>query len=190
MITEYRIVYGEREIVIEIVRSQRKSVGMVIRDCDRAILRIPYWLSDDDLKKIINDKQKWIIDKCENTKVSERISTGATDPNMLTAEEIEKIKEKFCEKIKYFSSKMGVSANKVSIRNQKTRWGSCSAKKNLNFNYQLYYLPDRLMDYVVIHELAHIRHMDHSKEFWAEVEIYCPDYKERRDELKNYRLID
>ncbi len=64
-----------------------------------------------------------------------------------------------------------------------------SSKGNLNFNYQLYYLPDELLDYVVIHELAHRRYMDHSKEFWAEVEKYCPDYRERRQQLKKYKLV-
>ena len=56
----------------------------------------------------------------------------------------------------------------------------------MNFNYQLAFMPEELLDYVVIHELAHRRHMDHSREFWAEVEKYCPDYKKRREELKNY----
>ena len=191
MITGYKIIYGNNEIEIEIVRSQRKSVSIEIRDCGKAVARIPYCLSDDELKRIINEKERWITNKCEEIKAAEKIytSTGATSPEMLTEDELERIKVKFVEKVRYFSGIMGVYANKITIRNQKTRWGSCSAKKNLNFNYQLYYLPDRLMDYVVIHELAHIRHMDHSKEFWAEIENYCPDYKERRDELKKYRLF-
>ena len=77
---------------------------------------------------------------------------------------------------------------KIAVRDMTTRWGSCSAKGNVNFNYQLAFLPDELLDYVVIHELAHRHHMDHSRAFWAEVEKYCPDYLERRKKLKEYSL--
>ena len=83
---------------------------------------------------------------------------------------------------------MGVTVKNITIKNQKTRWGSCSSKGNLNFNYQLYYMPQELMDYVVVHELAHRKYMNHSKEFWAEVKKYCPEYKERKNFLKKYIL--
>ena len=82
----------------------------------------------------------------------------------------------------------GENSGYGTVKDQKTRWGSCSAKGNVNFNYQLAFLPDELLDYVVIHELAHRRHMNHSRAFWAEVEKYCPDYLERREQLKEYSL--
>lgn len=99
------------------------------------------------------------------------------------------IKEKIGSRVAYYSKIMGVTVGRITIRNQKTRWGSCSSKGNLNFNYQLYYLPEELLDYVVIHELAHRRHMNHSADFWAEVEKYCPDYKVQRKWLKEYKLV-
>jgi hypothetical protein len=78
---------------------------------------------------------------------------------------------------------MGITYGRISVRDQKTRWGSCSSKGNLNFNYRLYYMPQHLMDYVIIHELSHRRQMNHSKLFWAEVQKYCPDYKKCVNEL-------
>lgn len=107
----------------------------------------------------------------------------------LSSRDLDQIKEKIGSRVAYYSKIMGVTVGRITIRNQKTRWGSCSSKGNLNFNYQLYYLPEELLDYVVIHELAHRRHMNHSADFWAEVEKYCPDYKVQRKRLKEYKLV-
>lgn len=95
---------------------------------------------------------------------------------------------KIGKRVRHYCETMGVTVGYVTVKNQKTRWGSCSAKGNVNFNYQLAFLPDELLDYVVIHELAHRHHMNHSRAFWAEVEKYCPDYLERREQLKEYSL--
>ena len=81
-----------------------------------------------------------------------------------------------------------VTVGRVTIRNQKTRWGSCSSKGNVNFNYNLYYMPEELLDYVVVHELSHRKYMNHSQSFWCEVEKYCPEYKLCRRRLKDYTL--
>lgn len=191
MITEYKIADKDKEIQLEIIRSERKSVGIEISKGDRVVIRIPYWLKDAELKEIINKRKTWIIGKCQEMKEAgeAKSSTGAISADKLTNEDLEQIKAKFLEKVNHYSKVMGVSVNKITIRNQKTRWGSCSSKGNLNFNYQLYYMPEELMDYVVIHELSHRRYMDHSEKFWSEVEKYCPDYEKRRNGLKKYSLI-
>ena len=85
---------------------------------------------------------------------------------------------------RYYAPVMGVSYGTVTIREQKTRWGSCSAKGNLNFNWKLVLMPPEILDYVVVHELAHRIQMNHSAAFWAEVGKILPDYKERRQWLK------
>jgi len=90
------------------------------------------------------------------------------------------------EKTSWWSSQMKVNYGKITIRDQATRWGSCSGKGNLNFNWRLILLPEELADYVVVHELAHRFHMNHSRQFWSEVAYVMPDYIERRKALKNW----
>ena len=89
-------------------------------------------------------------------------------------------------RVKYYAYIIGVTYGKITIRNQKTRWGSCSSNGNLNFNNRLLFVPKELVDYVVVHELAHRKEMNHSNAFWNVVEKYMPDYKERRQWLKEH----
>ncbi len=85
----------------------------------------------------------------------------------------------------FWAERMAVSYRNITLKEQKTRWGSCSALGNLNFNWKLLLMDPRLLDYVVVHELAHLREMNHSPAFWKIVETYIPDYKERRRALKS-----
>src|SRR6185503_7472549 len=92
------------------------------------------------------------------------------------------------EKLARLAPLYGVSYKKVFIKNSRSRWGSCSERRNLNFNYRLALLPDELADYVVAHELCHLIHFNHSPAFWAEVARACPEWKRLRRELKKIRL--
>ncbi len=87
-------------------------------------------------------------------------------------------------KLEHFNKSYNFKYNKVTVRNQSTRWGSCSKSGNLNFNYKLSLLPENLVDYVVVHELCHLGEFNHSKNFWDLVARAVPDYKERRQELR------
>ena len=106
----------------------------------------------------------------------------------LTFEQIRELADKACvtipARVEYFAKIIGVTYGRITIRNQKTRWGSCSSKGNLNFNWKLVLMPQALLDYVVVHELAHRKEMNHSARFWAIVEQELPDYQKRRNELK------
>lgn len=97
---------------------------------------------------------------------------------------IEKARKIILDRLKFFQKKLGVEYNSIRIKNQKTRWGSCSRKKNLNFNWKLLLAPAEIIDYVIVHELCHLRYMNHSDKFWAAVEQVFPSYKEHRKWLR------
>lgn len=90
------------------------------------------------------------------------------------------------QRVQEYAKLMDVNYNRICIREQSTRWGSCSAKGNLNFNWKLLHMPPRVLDYVVVHELAHRFEMNHSERFWAVVGRYMPDYQEQRRRLRSY----
>lgn len=92
----------------------------------------------------------------------------------------------FTKKAAYYARIMNVAYGRISIREQKTRWGSCSSKGNLNFNWRLIFAPEEVLDYVVVHELAHRREMNHSKAFYAIVESVLPDYRSPRRWLREH----
>ena len=92
------------------------------------------------------------------------------------------------ERLQYFNQVYGHKIGKVSIRKQKTRWGSCSKQGNLSFNYRIIYLPQALRDYVIVHELCHIGQFNHSKAFWEVVAPTVPDWKAQRAALRQYRF--
>ena len=181
---------GQREIRVPVIRSARKSLGLEVRDANTVLARIPTRVSDRELKAFVENHRSWILEKtavmaeCEEN----RKSTPAPPLELLSKTDRMKIQLKIGKRVRHYCEAMGVTVGYVTVKNQKTRWGSCSAKGNVNFNYQLAFLPYELLDYVVIHELAHRRHMNHSRAFWAEVEKYCPDYLERRKQLKEYSL--
>lgn len=100
----------------------------------------------------------------------------------------EKARTLILERLDYFNKYYDFEYNRVSIRNQRTRWGSCSSKGNLNFNYKILFLPMQLADYIIVHELCHVKELNHSKNFWSLVQKTIPDYKQYRKHVKTVRL--
>lgn len=90
------------------------------------------------------------------------------------------------QRVEYYNNGLKEYINRICIKDQKSRWGSCSSKRNLNFNWRVILAPPEVADYVVVHELCHLRHMNHSQEFWSEVAGILPDYKERRQWLREH----
>ena len=87
-------------------------------------------------------------------------------------------------KTQYYAQMLGVKVNRITIKSQKTRWGSCSSKGNINYNWKIILMPEIVSDYIVVHELCHLKQMNHSKEFWMEVERIIPDYLQRKEWLR------
>lgn len=170
--------------IVEIKRSNRKSVAIEITKDAKIIVRSTYFFKEYQIIDLLEKKEDWIKEhllkvrqqklKIQETEISlERIRFLSAQARLMLP-----------ERIRYYAEKMGVSYGKVTIRHQKTRWGSCSAKGNLNFNCMLMAMPKEIQDYVIVHELCHRKEMNHSPAFWKEVEAVLPDYKQRREWLK------
>ena len=172
---------------VTVIRSNRKTVAIQVNSDLSVTVRAPRSASEKDIEEILKKKEAWIskhIEKIKKTK--ERLEAESTEK--LTREKVIALAEEALKiipaRVEYFAKVIGVTYGKITIRNQKTRWGSCSSKGNLNFNCLLMLAPPEVLDYVVVHELCHRKQMNHSKAFWLEVEKVLPDYKEARKCLK------
>ena len=176
---------------IQIIKTRRKTVSLEVKKDGSVIVRVPLRMPQREIQEFIESHRSWIEHKCRlmEKRRAQSVSTGAPPVDEISGKEWEKIREAFADRVDYYCKKMDVQVGRITIRNQKTRWGSCSAKGNVNFNYQLYYMPPELMDYVIVHELAHRRHMDHSALFWEEVARYGPEYAVYRNQLKKYETV-
>lgn len=172
---------------VTVIRSNRKTVDIQVNSDLSVTVRAPRSVSEKDIEEILKKKEAWIskhIEKIKETK--ERFEAEPTEK--LTREKVIALAEEALkvipERVEYFAKVIGVTYGKITVRNQKTRWGSCSSKGNLNFNCLLMLAPPEVLDYVVVHELCHRKQMNHSKAFWLEVEKVLPNYKEVRKWLK------
>ena len=166
----------------EIIYSKRKTLCLQIKRDGRVIIRCPYRTSKERIEGFYNSHLEWVQRKVEATK------SRMVPINELGDTDIEDLKSKAWKyipnRVDYFASIMGVTPANVSINRAKTRFGSCNSKKRLNFSCNVMRYPIEAIDYVIVHELAHIKELNHSKRFWAIVESVLPDYKERQKILK------
>lgn len=177
---------NKEKIEIEIIKSNRKTIAIEVRTDLRVIVRAPKRASNREIMKFVEQKQDWIAKHLAQMQIRYE-EVWRRKEELFTDDDIRKMKDEakkiIPDRVKYYADIMGVTFGKITIKNQKTRWGSCSSKGNLNFNCMLMLTPERVRDYVVIHELCHLRQMNHSKLFWAEVEKVMPDYKVYRQWL-------
>ena len=165
-------------ITYKIIRSRRRTLGVEIRGGEvivRAPLRCPIW----EIESFVRSHIKWIERHLAKT---ENAQEKAQQQGILSEEEIRTLtkqaKEVIPQRAAYYAQRIGVSYGKITIRCQKTRWGSCSSAGNINLNCLLMLTPPKIRDYVVVHELCHRLEMNHSARFWKEVARVLPDYRE------------
>ncbi len=167
-----------------LVRSKRKTLAIEVNNKLEVIVRAPYFVSKRRIEKFVLEHEKWVEKASE--KVKEALKNRPPDP---TQDEIDELKQKAREiipdRVAFYSDLTELTPTAIKITSAKKRFGSCSGKNSLCFSYLLMRYPQKAIDYVVLHEIAHIKHKNHSKQFYSLIEKYMPDYKEREKLLKN-----
>lgn len=161
---------------IEIIRSKRKTLALEIKPNGKIIARAPLLISERKIYSFVEEKSSWIEKSLKKLEASK----SELGQNLLTKAELEELSKQALDyipkRVEYYSKIVGVNYGRITIRNQKTKWGSCSSKRNLNFNCLLMLAPKEVIDAIVVHELCHIKEMNHSKAFYNEVYKAYPEY--------------
>lgn len=172
-------------ITYEIIKSSRETIAVEVRQDGSVLVRAPRNCPQSRIDTFLKEKQAWVLAKVEEQKEKEADSMKI-QPLSEAEQRLyrDKAREIFEQKVSYYAQMMGVSYGRIAIRDQKTRWGSCSGEGNLNFNWRLIFAPAGVLDYVVVHELAHRKEMNHSPRFWRVVEDTMPEYRKYQKWLK------
>lgn len=163
-----------------LIRSRRKTVSLQITPAGEVIVRCPSRFSKGQIDAFVQSKEAWI---------QKHLARMAECPRMepLSREQLLELADRAARELpllaQQFAAKLNVSYGRITIRSQRTRWGSCSAQGNLNFNCLLMLCPEAVRDYVVVHELCHLIERNHSHRFWSEVEKVLPAYSQFRNWL-------
>ena len=180
---EIELLYHGQTKIIPIVYSKRKSLTIEVKPDMTVTIKAPQGVSFALIKNFVLSRADWITLKLDAYSNAPKPLTYVLSEQQ-KKEYKKQARKKITNLVEYYASIMNVSYGRIAIREQKTCWGSCSSKKNLNFNWKLILMPVEIMEYVVVHELAHLFEMNHSKQFWKIVENYIPDYKNRKKWLK------
>ena len=167
--------------------SRGRSIHITVRHTGEVFVTAPRLMPEFLIHRFVHQKRDWIEKKVNDFKnhpvsvFSLMLRKRSRKDYLANKGQALKILK---ERLKYFNGHYGFAYKGIMIRDQKSRWGSCSAKGNINFNYKLILLPPELRDYVVVHELCHLKELNHSRKFWGLVAEAAPDYKAKRRKLK------
>ena len=166
----------------ELVRSRRKTLSVEVTREGRVIVRAPLRVSAAQIERFVAAHADWIARA--QARQRERMAAHPEPDDRRRAELIRRAKAELPPKVAHYARLMGVQPTGLTITSARTRFGSCSGKNSLCFSWRLMEYPEEAVDYVVVHELAHIVHKNHGPDFWALVGQYMPDYKRRRALLR------
>jgi predicted metal-dependent hydrolase len=167
------------------ISTRAKRIRLAMRADTGLVVIIPARMPIHNAEQFIREKARWII-KTLNFFRTKKVILSPKERGASISKAQEQARVFITERVEDFSKRYNFSYNRIFIKSHKRRWGSCSAKKNLNFNYRLLFLPQKLADYIVVHELCHLKEMNHSKKFWQLVETIVPNHKNLQKELRKY----
>ena len=178
-----------QEGAYKVLRSRRRTISIEVNRDLEVIVRAPRWVAKRDIRYFVDEKEGWIRKTIARLERERELQKDQPDER-LTQEElndlVRKAREVIPKRVEYYAQLIGVTYGRITIRHQKTRWGSCSARGNLNFNCLLMLAPPEVLDAIVVHELCHRKEMNHSERFYCEVHRIYPDYDKWNRWLKDH----
>lgn len=171
-------------IPVELRRSDRRTLSVTVTDKGELLVKAPLAMSEERIRRFLNQKRFWIYKQAKHQMDSMEKRVNRSE------EEVRRLKEQaritLTARTDYYAEILQVKYQKIRIGSQKTRWGSCSSRGTISYNWHLVLMPEIILDYVVVHELCHLIEMNHSPQFWSRVENVLPDYRDRRAWLKKH----
>ena len=165
----------------EIIRSNRRTLGLQVKD-GRVIVRAPRLVTKAQIDRFVRAHAAW-IEKAQARQAAKQAAHPEPTPAE-RAEYLRRAKELLPQRVDYWSRRMGLYPTQIRITSARRRFGSCSSEGHVCFSWRLMQYPPEAIDYVVVHELAHLRYLNHSPAFYALVAQYLPDHKQRRALLR------
>lgn len=173
-----------------VIKSRRKTYAISIDADGNIVFRVPLSAGSRQITQMAEEKKRWIIthylEACAKKNSRPHSDLSAVQRTALENRYKEAARSYIPKRVVYYQAMTGGEWTHITIRDQKTRWGSCSSKGTLSFNWRLMLAPPAILDYVVVHELCHLTHMNHSPDFWQAVENVYPDYRNARKWLKEH----
>lgn len=183
-----RITLQNQAIAYTVRKSRRARRMRLTVHCDGAVVvTLPHYFQETAAERFLREKMHWLFAKINFFKQFQGITIRKYGyGEYLKCKEVARIL--VAEKVMRLSETLGCQYGKISVGNQKTRWGSCSKKGNLKFNYRILFLQEKIQDYLIVHELCHLKEFNHSREFWNLVTEAIPDHRAIRKELRKRGL--